>query len=427
MTKTAPGTRSRIEAARVLGRWLTRGDFPDRLPADLADRGFVMDLVYRTVRRRRTLDWLAEPFLRRSPEAIVRSLIWIGSCQLFFAPAIPDHAAISATVEATRGLRRQATGYVNAVLRQMQRQRDHLLRKLACQPLGVRVSHPDILINRWLDAFGSGQTEKLCAWNNRPARTVLATLAGRAGADELKRAMERAGVNGLRPHPADPENCLILPRGTAVTALPGFREGDFLVQDPAALVATRLLDARPGMRALDACAAPGGKAAQIAAAIGPGGSLTATDPEQDRLRLLQDNFRRLRLSNTRILQADALTTDPTSLGAPFDRILIDAPCTNTGVLRRRPDARWRFAGHGLRQAASLQGKLLDTLFDALAPGGRLVYATCSLEKEENEDVVEDFLRRREQARLVETASRHPVRHGTDGMFAAAIEMTPGAG
>lgn len=415
-----PGVASRAAAADLLHRWLTKGDFPDRMAPDTPDRAFVMDLVFRVVRMRRTLDWAMAPRLKRNPEALVRVLLWMGACQLLLNEGTPDHAAIAATVETTRQLRRPAVGYVNAILRGIQRDRRRLQAELVRQPPGIRLSHPDRLLKRWIGQFGHDKTEALCVWNNLPAVTVLAALDRGPDATALLKQLQSAGIEGVEPHAACPDRCLVLPRGVRVDRLPGFREGAFVVQDPAALAAVELLDLKPGLRVLDACAAPGGKAAQIAARIGSAGRLTAVDLHADRLDMLKSNVERLRLPHVRILQTDAEGCDRDALGGPFDRILIDAPCSNTGVLRRRPDARWRFNLARLKQLVAHQQRLLANLYPALAPGGRLVYATCSLEPEENAWQVDTFLAENAGVCMLDCVSRHPVDHGTDGMFAAAI-------
>ena len=226
------------------------------------------------------------------------------------------------------------------------------------------------------------------------------------------------------PHPGLPSAAVVVPHGCHVDRLPGFREGLFAVQDPATLEAVRLLDVRPGQRVLDACAAPGGKTVQIAARLEGEGSLLATDCWRDRLRPLKENLERFGFARfVRVAVADAKRASPRDLGAgPFDRILADVPCSNTGVQRRRADARWRFDPARLAQLAETQLAILENLaLRHLAPGGRLVYSTCSIEEEENEAVVAEFLRRHPEFRLADQTLQVPPDRECDGAFAAAID------
>ena len=226
----------------------------------------------------------------------------------------------------------------------------------------------------------------------------------------------------LTPHPAAPETCFTVPHGMRVEAVPGYREGTFVVQDPATLAAVELLDVHPGMTVLDACAAPGGKTAQIAARMRGKGRLIAMDKHADRLAMLCSTLARTRQGWVEVVEGDAAA--PVAEGViRFDRILLDVPCSNTGVLRRRPDARWRFVERRQQKLCAAQQALLANMLQRLAPGGRLVYSTCSLEPEENLRQVEQALANASGVRLEKIEERIPTRAGTDGAFAAAIVRT----
>lgn len=414
-----PGIDSRRQAIFVLARWLATRDFPDRLLPAGPDHGFVMDLVYTTVRQWRLLEWALSRFLRRPPAVETRAALLLGACQLLTLEGIAEHAALHATVEASKiGAPRDA-GFVNAVLRNLLRQRETLRAEEVRQPLAVRFSHPDELAARWLARYGAGETEALFRLDNQPAETVLACLPGRVTRDDLLRRCTAGGL-AVVPHAADPD-CLILHHGNRVEQVPGYAEGAFVPQDPATLAAVRLLDVSPGQRVLDACAAPGGKAAQIAARLGPGGGgeLVAMDRHADRLRTLRLNLDRLGLRPVVLVQGDAGDGAALPVGT-FDRILLDAPCTNTGVLRRRPDARWRFSEAHLRKQTAQQLRLLLALLPRLAPGGRLVYSTCSLEPEENALLVAHVLAQLDGFEQIDSLARLPTRDGTDGAFAALL-------
>jgi 16S rRNA (cytosine967-C5)-methyltransferase len=208
-----------------------------------------------------------------------------------------------------------------------------------------------------------------------------------------------------------------------VESLPGYGQGGFIIQDPAARGAVELLDVQPGQRVLDACAAPGGKTLQIAARLGGKGRLVAMDLHADRLPPLRDNLARAGFGWVEVATGDAAAPRPASDDWRFDRILLDVPCSNTGVLRRRPDARWRFTARRLAALARTQAAILRNTLAWLAPGGRLVYSTCSLEPEENRDLLDALLRDVPGLRLLGAIDRLPMRDATDGAFAAALAHT----
>lgn len=399
------GTASRREAIFILTRWMETEDFPNRMLTESPDRGFVMDLVYGTIRWWRALEWALGQRMKRPAEGETRAALLIGAYQALLREEMPAYATVHATVEAAKIASARSAGLVNGVLRNLLRRRVELLAALAKQPVGVRLSHPDTLVARWQSRYGAAETEALCNWNNVPAQTVIALLP-------------ESGVSTASSN-RQTERCLLVPHGQRVESLPGYGEGRFVVQDPAALTAVDLLDARPGMTVLDACAAPGGKTAQIAARMAGQGRLIAWDLHEDRLQTLRATLQRTRQEWVEVAQADAAA--PVLPDAPlFDRILLDVPCSNTGVLRRRPDARWRFTVRRMNDLCGAQQRILRNLLPRLAPGGRLVYSTCSLEPEENREPVERALAALPGLRLEAVEERLPMRDGTDGAFAAAI-------
>lgn len=400
---------SRREAIFVITRWLATQDFPDRLIPDSPDRAFITDLVYTTVRRHRTLTWALGHLLKKMPKGETEAALLVGACQILFMPDVADYAAVNETVEAAKLASKQTAGLVNGVLRNLLRQREALLADLAKQPVGVRTSHPDALVTRWLERFGTEETLALCEWNNTPSETFLAFAPGKAPAGA----------------PFQP-----LPRGTRVEDVPGYADGAFIVQDPATAAAIDLLDVKPGLKVLDACAAPGGKTVQLAWRMGPpaadGHLLVALDLHEDRLATVRANLERTRQTWVSVCQGD-LTENPREALAPFglfDRILIDAPCSNSGVLRRRPDARWRWTTKRMKKLAATQALMLENALSLLAPGGRLVYATCSLEPEENRRQITLLRQAHPDLDCVGVEERIPTRSHTDGAFACAFERKP---
>jgi len=306
-------------------------------------------------------------------------------------PEVPDFAAVNETVEAAKACENPSVArVVNGVLRNLLRRRDEFSAMIASSPFDVRESMPSELARRWVVRFGADVAEKLAQWHNEPAETYLAYSDGR---------FEK------------------LPRGMRVEEADGFAEGAFIVQDPGTRLSVELLDPRPGELVLDACAAPGGKTTQIA---WRGAAVTACEVNPKRRRRLESNLKRLGLDGKVHVASELAplaTPDGTRL---FDKVLVDAPCSNTGVLRRRPDARWNWSREKLSMLVKLQAQILDVAAKLVAPGGRLVYSTCSNEPEENQDQVSAFLARHPDFTLAGSRESIPVETGFDGAFAAAL-------
>ena len=410
---------SRREAIFIITRWLATQEFPDRMMSDGPDRAFITDLVYTTVRRKRSLAWALERFLKKMPKGETEAALLVGVCQLLFMPDVADYAAINETVEAAKMTSQRTAGLVNGVLRNLQRQREQVLSELSTQPIGIRASHPDALVTRWLHRFGPEETLALCEWNNEPPDTWLAYPP------QLK-----TETDGSQQESDASAAFTKLVRGVRVEEVPGYADGAFIVQDPGTAAAIELLDVRPGLSVLDACAAPGGKTIQIAWRMGapaqndPRHRLVALDLHDDRIDRIHTNLARTRQEWVTVLQGD-LTMPPSPelvALAPFDRILLDAPCSNSGVLRRRPDARWRWTTRRMKQLAETQANMLENALTLLAPGGRLVYSTCSLEHEENRRQI-TVLRRAHPEIICSGVIEHiPTRSNMDGAFACALEL-----
>ncbi len=421
-TKESP----RGAAARIVARWLGTGAFPDRLlDATSVERGLVDELVYGVVRWRRALDFLMGRLARRRADRNTTAFAWVGLYQLLFADGVPDHAAVFETVEAARGvLRADARGFVNAVLRRAQREREALRGALAAQPSAVRLSHPDALWRRWEGRYGAADAVRLCEWNNARAETFVRVAQTWSGAG---RFVELCAERGIEAADAGHADCYRIGRGVRVPDLPGFAEGAFTVQDPATLTAPALLDAQPGERVLDLCAAPGGKTVILAESVGENGIVAAVDVHEDRLERLRETLARCAPNRVKAARADARDFDATvaalegaALPIEYDAVLVDAPCTNSGVIRRRPDARWRFSEERLARLLPTQRALLETAARLAAAGGRIVYGTCSLEPEENERVVDAFLRDHPDFAPCETRALFPPDSQTDGAYAALL-------
>ncbi len=430
MAKRDAGTVSeRGLAAEILGHWLGTGAFPDRLLGpSFPHRGFVMEVVYGAVKYCRALDWIIACIAPRRPDDVLHGLLLAALYELFYMRAGPPYAVVHESVDLAKAMGSGArAAFVNAVLRTTLREAETLRHKLALQPLGVRKSHPETLLQRWHRLFGAEQTEALCRWNNQPAEVIVRINRHRTSVDDFVARLATEGI-GAKRHPFAPNRMVVLPRGVAVDKVPGYKEGMFFVQDPSTLLAVDLLAPEPGERLLDACAAPGGKAVAVAEQMEGRGELVAADLHEDRLGLLRDNARRAGLKNLVVVQADARRRDAASLldeGRLFDGILLDVPCTNTGVLRRRPDARWRFAAARLRQMTEQQRAFLDAAAPRLRAGGRLVYSTCSLEEEENQQMVRAWLAGHADFMLEEERCTFPPSDGVDGAYAVRLRKRRG--
>ena len=399
---------ARRDAIFALALWQTRGDPPARALPPGPSHAFALELLGATLRHKAALEWVVRRCVRTLPTGDLRAALLVGAAQLLCLPGVPDHAAIAETVEAAKPIGRRAAAFVNAVLRRIQRERDALLADLARQPAPTRLNLPPALWKRWR-----------ARWGEARAAAVAEALAATPSVC-VRPLPPHAPPPGCAPHPDEHTAPFCVPHGTRLSDLPGFAEGRFVAQDAATRHAIDLLAPAPGQRVLDACAAPGGKTAQIAARLAPfpeGTRLVANEPNPARADTLRDT-----LARCGFLARVTLTARPAETLAglgPFDRILLDVPCSNTGVLGRRPDARWAWSPARMAKIVPLQAAILDAAANLLAPGGRLVYSTCSLEPEENENQIRAFLDTHPGWTLAETRQDLPSPFH-DGAFATLV-------
>ncbi|AKJ64664.1 16S rRNA (cytosine(967)-C(5))-methyltransferase RsmB [Kiritimatiella glycovorans] len=413
----------RAVAAGIITEWLAEPDhFPERsLSRVKRNRAFVTELVYGVVRRLLTLEWIENQFMSHSPPRPVQAILHIGVYQLIFMDDVEEYAAVHESVGlAEEGWR----GLINAVLRRVQRERTFVLRRLSRAELTARYSFPDELVRRWTRHYGETDTARLCEWHNEPPQTCVRPDPRRIDAPAFEARCREAGIE-LVPHPFRArDRCFVLPRGVAVPDVPGYREGLFTIQDPSTLTAVDLLDPQPGETVLDACAAPGGKLQVMAARMNGEGRLVAMEKHADRVDRLRENLERTRDGWVELRIADATEPPSPEEQETFDAILLDVPCTNTGVLRRRADARWRFSPARLKKLNRLQTALLDAALPRLRPGGRLVYSTCSLEEEENEKLLRGWVSGHPDAHFAKARKNFPPRSHSDGSYAALVRKIP---
>ncbi|MFM1767539.1 MAG: hypothetical protein RJA22_68 [Verrucomicrobiota bacterium] len=388
-----------------------------------ADRGLVRELVCGVVRWQATLDWLIDRRTGGRPQKpSVQRLLRLGLYQLFWLDRVPDHAAVHETVEMARRLGgAPQAGFVNAILRGCLRERaaiEESLRDLRVRQPHLGWSHPEWLCARWAARWGADGLARLLEWDNTPPPTYARVNTLRASPEALAAQLEREGVL-FTPRPYDwvaTDLVFELREHPPLPSLPSFRQGLFYVQDPSTLLAPRLLDPQPGQDVLDLCAAPGGKTTYLAQLMGDRGCVVARDSDPERLRRVTENCARLQVACVRVGEGPGPGAMPTS----FDRILVDAPCSNTGVMRRRVELRWRVRPGELERLAALQLDLLRAAVPQLRPGGALVYSTCSLEPEENGDVVRRFLAEAPGFRLEAERQLVPLADKVDGAYAARL-------
>lgn len=431
----AVAATARASAAGVVARVMAERRFLDtalaelrrRLGDDRTDWALIQELAYGTLRWYHELKGIAALFLARplkTKDADLHALLLVGLYQLRHT-RIADHAAVNATVAAADIMGKPwGKGLLNACLRASLREESRVRRALAASA-EMRYSHPAWMIVAVRRDHATAWERVLDANNERPPM-VLRVNAARVSRPDYIALLSDHGL--LASTHRQVESAVVLAESLPVERLPGFAEGLVSIQDAAAQWAAIRLDARPGQRVLDVCAAPGGKAAHVLERAAA--QLTALDRDPDRLARVRDNFARLGLS-AKLVAADA--TAPTTWwdGRPYDRILVDAPCSATGVIRRHPDIKLRRLPDDLPKLVQTQAQILDGVWPCLAPGGKLLYATCSLLAEENERQVQNFVARHPDAAAEPWGSGDtpvgrqilPGEDGMDGFYYASLRKT----
>ncbi|HLB02899.1 MAG TPA: 16S rRNA (cytosine(967)-C(5))-methyltransferase RsmB [Nitrospiria bacterium] len=360
------------------------------------DRGLVTELVYGVLRHRNQLDWVLGQFCQKPVERLsptLRNILRVGAYQLLFLNRIPARAVVDEAVGLTqRKGAKGLSGFVNAVLRSLDREKSIISypdpASDLVQHLSIRYSHPEWMIRRWLKRYGPERTQAICQANNEVPPVTLRTNTLVTTRDELWAE--------LRNREVETEPCTLSPlglktRGGAVMETVSYRKGWFYVQDEAAQLVVLALGPRRGEIILDACAAPGGKTTHIAQVMANQGRIIALDVKAQRLRLIRQNCERLGVTNVECFTGDARDLRKLT-DQQFDRILVDAPCSGLGVLRRNPEGKWYKTEELIPRYARLQSEILEGVSPQLREGGILLYSTCSTEPEENEQVVRGFLK-----------------------------------
>ena len=404
----------RYLAWKCLLRWSQGGIFAETLIARAAaehklahaDRSLLQAIVYDTLRHMSWLDHIRKTLRPGKLEEKMRWLVLMGLCQLFVLRQA-EHAAVGETV---RLAPQRVRGVVNGMLRNAARRKAEFDAEHEKLPLAVRFSTPSWLVKRWLREFGEPDTSAMLEWNSLTPPVY-------------------ARLNPLNPPAEIPECWEPLPalplwyRLHGPLPLEALRAGQLYVTDPSTRYCVKLLAPQPGERVLDACAAPGGKSAAMLAATGGDLHLLATDVEEFRLAPLRENLLRAGGRDVQVAQHDWTQPCPAEWCGAFDAVLLDVPCSNSGVLQRRVDARWRLSAGEITRLAALQLQILEQASAAVRPGGRLVYSTCSIDREEDRAVVDAFLATHKDFTFVEEYLALPHREQADGAYAALLCRT----
>jgi len=374
------------------------------------DRNLLNSILMAVIRNKSALDFWISRLRKGKLDDDVRDILRVGLAQLLLL-GIPDHAAVNETVNCGKSAVR---GLLNAVMRNAVNKRKRLFDDLEKESnLAIEFSTPEWLVKHWTQIFGSENTEYLLAWNNQPAEVYFR-------------------FNPIKPELK--EGILAEENITALEEVPGYfrikgkpnnqwlANGAIYIQDPSTQYSVKLLAPQPGETILDACAAPGGKAAFMGSMMNNEGRLICTDGNEKRLNRLKDNLINQGISIAEVSHWDWTQEPPQEWHEKFDAILLDVPCSNTGVFRRRVDARWRMRQDAIEQLESTQLAILQHAALCLAPGGRIIYSTCSIEPEENEGIIQKFIEQNNFFTLKEEHKTTPWTDTLDGSYAARLEF-----
>ncbi|MBY0494117.1 MAG: 16S rRNA (cytosine(967)-C(5))-methyltransferase RsmB [Cyanobacteria bacterium] len=426
----APARRAAIDALAVIDAGdLDMGSAIARARAGLTDdrdRALLLEIVTGTLRMQAALDYQLSLRVKRpiaKLDAAVLRVLRMSAFQLIYLSRLPASAVINDAVELTRRSgKSSAAGLTNAVLRSVSRDRESLTwppRENAAEYLAVVHSHPRWLVDRWLHRYGAAATETWLTFNNEHAAMCLAVTRHLTTREALARELAGAGV-ATEPTGRAAFGLRVIdgrPLGTVA-----FTEGRFVVQDEASQLIGELATPADGAIALDLCASPGGKTLALSAAVGASGRVIACDVRPQRVRLLATTLARCKVRNAKVVHAPGDGPLPFA-EQMFDLVLIDAPCSGLGTVRRDPDIRWRRAPGDLQGFAAAQLELLARAADLVKPGGRLLYSTCSSEPEENEAVVAAFLASRTDYALERSHQTLPFRDHLEAFFGAVLRRT----
>lgn len=396
---------------------------------DKPDAGLTTEIVYGTIQRLNTLDYFLERFVAKGLTKLqpwVRSLLRLSLYQMLYLDRIPEHAVVNEAVNLAKKKGHQGiSGMVNGVLRNVIRQKeslqipDHLP---AEERIALRHSHPQWMVRRWMRQLGETRTERICEANNVPPRVSIRVNTLKLSRDELISRLVEAGLDAEASELAPAG--VIVKGGGNMALTPWFAEGLFSIQDESSMLVAEAVDPQPGEKVLDCCAAPGGKSMHMAEKMKDRGELWSCDIHEHKEKLVREQAQRLGLTSVRTLVSDARRLPERFAEGTFDRILLDAPCSGLGVIRRKPDMKWSKTEQELKDICVIQADLLNQVQKLLRPGGVLVYSTCTIEHEENGGRIEAFLQEHPDFDLdpsqPEPIQIYPYEHQSDGFFIAKL-------
>ncbi len=397
----------RARVAKGLTRIISEGNSLSEVVPDFdnltqQDKALARELLFGTLRQHYPLEAITGRLLNKplkTKDNDIKCLIMLGLYQLFFT-RIPDHAVLSETVQASVKLKKAwAKGLINALLRKALREGDTLVNSVNTKPW-IAASLPQWLYQQ-IEKDWPEESKQITTGSHKRAPLTLRVNHRHTSREQYLKKLQEKAINAV-PHPLA-EQALSLEKSCDITLLPGYLEGDFSVQDSAAQMAGQLLEVMPGQRILDACAAPGGKTTHLLELTDNKADMIAVDNSADRVERLQENLKRLQL-NAKTVVADVINTSDWFDGDRFDRILCDAPCSATGIVRRHPDIAILRRESDIKPLNRIQQKILDALWPLLKPGGIMLYATCSILRSENSEQISAFLQRHKDARLEEITS-----------------------
>jgi 16S rRNA (cytosine967-C5)-methyltransferase len=406
--------------------------------ADPSDRGLLTELVYGTLRIKGRLDWIIGQLYRgdtAARETTVLNILRTGLYQLLFTDRIPPFAAVNEAVGIARDLAPAAAALVNAILRNALRKKDAIawpdMAKDPEKAIAVLHSHPPWLVRRLLAQWGVEETIAICRTNNTVPPFALRVNSLKASRERAIAAFANEGIDA-EPTLFSPDGITLASSGAGLRKTASYQGGLIRIQDEGSQLIARLIAPQPGERLLDLCAGSGGKTLHLAALMENRGSITALDLHSERLRMLREEAKRLAVTIVETRTGDAAIPAESFRGA-FDRVLLDAPCSGLGTLRRNPEIRWRITPADLTKCMQLQKLLLASAARCVQPGGRLVYSVCAVTPEENEIVIADFLRHHPDFQSIHPAALPPALvdqrgffrtaphlHGMDGFFGALL-------
>lgn len=408
---------------------------------DPRDENLIRELVYGVIENRLYLDHVitkASKIRLKKLHPHILDIVRMGLYQIIFMDRIPDSAAVNESVKLAKKYgHRGSVGYVNGILRAIIRDKDrftHIDKEDMVSYISIKYSHPEWMVKRWIGEFGLDFTESLCKANNERPLLNIRVNSLKISRQDLKARLEEKGITLKEGQYA--RDCLIIQEAQNITGLQEFKEGLFTIQDESSMLVGQIMDPREGSTLLDVCSAPGGKATHMAQIMGNKGLVISRDIYQHKLSLIRENSKRLGIDILKVENHDALERDEELVGK-VDYLLIDAPCSGLGLIRRKPEIKWQRREEDIAALSRLQYDIISNVKDYIRLGGNLVYSTCTIEKDENINLIKRFLEENPNFKLVSLENSldhkdklanlkdgylelYPHIHGTDGFFIAKM-------